>query len=384
MKIVAAIYTHPEYYPPTLNALEELSKSCDKIYVLARNLKINSWIYPRNVELKLSGKYRPMSYIKIASWMWKGLSFVQFTLNFFFLLRKHKPKWVICYDAIPLLSFRIVSKFLFSQRPQLWYHNHDVIDGSVKFSVSWWAMKSEQQYFRNIDIFSLPANERTQYFPVQKLKGKYFFIPNFPSKAFYEKFRENNKKESKVTLIYQGNLSSHHGIEETIKFLSVTNLDIKLKLIGSIKDDYKAQIQELINTLNIQDKVEILPPVNYSELPAITAKCHIGLAIHRATPVNLNYITGGTASNKIYEYAALGLPVFYYDEEHYNFHLSKYKWAVSCNLSNDNFDTKIRYIMNNYDEISTLAVNDFKSELNFEKAIMPVLSYIQNNYGKSN
>ena len=84
MKIVAAIYTHPEYYPPTLNALEELSKSCDKIYVLARNLKINSWIYPRNVELKLSGKYRPMSYIKIASWMWKGLSFVQFTLNFFF------------------------------------------------------------------------------------------------------------------------------------------------------------------------------------------------------------------------------------------------------------------------------------------------------------
>jgi len=383
MKIVAAIYNHQEYYPPTLNAVEELSKSCDKIYLLARNIKINKWIYPQNVEIKLSGNYKPMSYIKIAPLAWKVLSFVQFTFNFFFLLQKHKPKWVICYDAIPLLSFRIVSKFIFFQRPQLWYHNHDIIDGSVKFSVSWWAMKSEQYYFRSIDIFSLPSDERRQYFPIQQLKGRYFFIPNFPAKAFYEKFRKNTMKESIVTLLYQGNLSSFHGIEETIKFISVTDLNIKLILIGSIKDEYKTQIQELIEKLNLKSKIQILPAVDYSVLPSITSKCHIGLAIHRATPVNLNYITGGTASNKIYEYAALGLPVFYYDEEHYNLHLSKYKWAVSCDLSNDNFDTKIRYILNNYDELSTLAVNDFKLELNFEKAVQPVISYIQSNYDKN-
>ncbi len=84
--------------------------------------------------------------------------------NKFFLLQKHKPQWVICYDSIPLLSFRIVSKFILFKRPRVWYHNHDIIDGYHKFSVSWWAMKSEKSYFKSIDIFSLPSHERQQYF----------------------------------------------------------------------------------------------------------------------------------------------------------------------------------------------------------------------------
>ncbi len=139
MKMVIAIYNHQEYYPPTLNALEELSKSCDKIYLLGRNIKTSNWIYPKNVEIKLSGSYKTVNEIREASLIWKILSFARFTFNLFLLIIKHKPKWVVCYDSIPLWAFRIATKFIFFKIPKLWYHNHDVIDGHHKFSVSWWA-----------------------------------------------------------------------------------------------------------------------------------------------------------------------------------------------------------------------------------------------------
>ncbi len=214
---------------------------------------------------------------------------------------------------------------------------------------------------------------------MHQLKGKYFFIPNFPAKAFYGKFKKDTAQTTEIRLLYQGNLNRGHGIEETINFINVSDLNITLTLIGMIRDAYKIEIQKLVEIFNLKNKVEILHAVDYSKLPPITSLYHIGLAILRITPVNLNYITAGTASNKIYEYAALGLPVIYYDDEHYRFHLSKYKWAVSCDLTIKSFDKKIRYIIDNYSELSSLAVNDFKSGLNFEKVFEPVISYINKN-----
>src|SRR5450432_4446785 len=58
--LVVAIYSHPEYYPPTLSALENLALLYKKIYVLHGNTKGFDWKYPDNVILVGSGtQYEP-------------------------------------------------------------------------------------------------------------------------------------------------------------------------------------------------------------------------------------------------------------------------------------------------------------------------------------
>src|SRR5450432_3803189 len=58
--LLVVIYSHPEYYPPTLSALENLSLMYRDIYVLHGNTKGFDWKYPDNVILVGSGtQYEP-------------------------------------------------------------------------------------------------------------------------------------------------------------------------------------------------------------------------------------------------------------------------------------------------------------------------------------
>ncbi len=86
--------------------------------------------------------------------------------------------------------------------------------------------------------------------------------------------------------------------------------------------------------------------VSYHELIKITQTHHVGIATH--LPICIGYKTAAKASNKIYEYAASGLPVLYYNTEHYISHLSKYKWAIATDLSVQDLKKQINYIRQNY------------------------------------
>lgn len=55
--IVIGIYFHPEAYPPTLNAIGELSECFDSVTVIHRPHLKGSWQYPANVKAIPSGKY---------------------------------------------------------------------------------------------------------------------------------------------------------------------------------------------------------------------------------------------------------------------------------------------------------------------------------------
>ena len=87
------------------------------------------------------------------------------------------------------------------------------------------------------------------------------------------------------------------------------------------------------------------------------------------------------ASNKIYEYAASGLPVFYYDDEHYKKYLSVYPWALPVNLSMQSIHKAISFARSNYSELSAKALKDFRTRLNFGAVYKPVMEYM-NAYNK--
>ena len=369
--IVVAIYFHPEAYPPTLNAVGELSKIFDSISLIHRPHLETDWNFAKNITLIPSGNEMTIKQQEESNVFIKAFIFCQFCFKLLQQIVKQKPKVVLVYDPIPLFALKLIRP-LISKKTKLWYHNHDIAEINLtrKFSIGWFACKYEHSMFEYLYIFSLPALERKQYFPLEKINGEFFFLPNYPSIQFYSQFRRNVRfnNENRIKLIYQGAVSKGHGLEKINSLLG--RLNAELHIVGRINREYEG-ILELNSYTN---NLKFYNHVSYIKLPKITSSCDIGLAINE--PTNIIYSTGGTASNKIYEYAACGLPILYYDNEHYNLHLGKYEWAFSTDLSQQSLEFNINKIVTNYEYYSRKAKEDFNRDFNYEKVFEPVKQYL--------
>jgi len=364
-------------YPPTLNAIHELAGMFEKVIVLYRNSVFNDWVYPDNVILIPHGRDISIRQQEQLSTLQKIFAFAGFTFKQYKTCLKYRPEQVLLYDSIALFSHHLIRRVL-PAKP-VWYHSHDVAEsGSVrKYSIAWFSFSAEKRAFNYIDMFTLPAKERLQYFPVEKLKGKYFVIPNYPLLAFYKKFYAKKQLAQNVRLIYQGHISELHGIEQIIELLpeKIGGYEIFLVLKGPCKEEYKKQLEKRVTELGVIEKVQFIGVTAYAEVPAICSTCHIGIGIHAKQDFMNTSL--GTASNKLYEYAAVGLPVLYYKNSHFDDYLGVYDWAFATSLNTDDIHQQIGEIITNYSEISASANSDFVNELHFEKQFEPAAAYLQ-------
>jgi len=373
--LVMAIYSHPEYYPPTLNAIDQLAPHYDSIYVLHRNVFGFDWVYPENVflvgpkELHSAREVEKAGYFKKLGW------FLAFCLSFLKLVRKQKAHTILLYDCIPVLAYRL-TRFFFDRPKVLWYHNHDVADKNYikKFSIYWFSWKSEKWIFPLLNIFSLPSIERKVFFPLDRLMGKFVFIPNYPSIERYS--QDFRKPTEEIRILYQGSIGPFHGLEQLIPLLKnkYNDLPVRLVLKGFVSEAYLAELKRIAALHEVQNSVEYLLPTGYSEVISNAQNCHIGIGIFMKQDI-MNK-TLGTASNKIYEYAAAGLPVLIYDIEHFRRSLGKLKWISFTDSTQLSLDKCIRHIIENYSELSVCARNDVECQYNFEiyfKDIFPTL-----------
>jgi glycosyltransferase involved in cell wall biosynthesis len=377
--LLMAVYSSVEYYPPSLNALTNLSVVFDKISILSRNVKPLEWNYTSNVANILSGEFTPIREVEQKPMYWKVISFLRYTWEMWKIIKNQNPQVVILYDPIPTLSYYLIS-LLSNKKHFVWYHNHDVVEMSQvrKYSVNWWAAKIEKKLFQSVNIFSLPAQERKAYFDLSLFNGKYYFIPNVPAITLYKKFYTPKTLQGTIKLIYQGTIAKGHGLEEIITTIlpqKIKDKPLELHLKGVISESYKTELLQLAATHGVANVLVFHGFGAYQDVPKIASECHIGIAIHTKTDTMTK--TLGTSSNKIYEYAAVGLPILLYDNRHFREHLEKYDWAYFTDLSEESLKSCLTAIVNNYPTISAQAHEDFLKELNFESYFLPVLKEIE-------
>lgn len=293
--------------------------------------------------------------------------------------RKKTDVWQ-ANDSIPLFAYFMLLLTGTKKPGTLWYHNHDIAVLSMygKFSVGWMAAIFEKKAMAQTDLFTIPARDRLVHFDLTGMKGQSLVVPNYPSlKNFSQPVHHKDKNPLELKLIYQGSLGEHHGFEELIPCLKKQpgDLTVRLTLIGPIQESYKETLLTLARAHDVSGQIQLLPPVPYDELKQITAQHDVGLAIHK--PVGHIYNTGGTASNKIYEYAANGLPVILYDNSHYREYLSPYPWAFFTDCSCKSFKGIFADINTSYNHLTVAARKDFESKLNFETAFKPVIEYLK-------
>jgi glycosyltransferase involved in cell wall biosynthesis len=376
--LLVSIYSHPDYYPPTLSAVENLSSLYDNIYILHRNIHGLNWKYPENVQLIGPRKQYSLQEVENAGLIKKVFWYLAFSSRLFLALIKFKPETFLISDYLCILAYRLI--FPFSKKPHItWYHNHDVAEEQYlkKYSVSWLSWKSEKWLFPKLQIFSLPALERKVCFPLNLFQGVFFFLPNFPSRLIYKStLNENKYRDPVYRILFQGSIGPLHGLEELIPLLKekIQGKELNLIIKGFISAEYLTELKVIAGSHGISEKLIYIGPTDYSQVIENGRTCHIGIAIHKKEDI-MNK-TLGTASNKIYEYAALGLPVILYDNAHFREILGQYKWAFFTNTESDSLRQCLNDIIAAYPSLSKQAASDFNNQLSFEHYFEPVKKFL--------
>lgn len=374
MHLLVVIYNPAEFFPPTLNAVEYFAKRYEKVTLLTHSLKnAAAWNFSSNVRA-----------IYVKEWSQGSnqfenfYNFLRFTFRLRKILKQEKVDITLLYEPHAVLSYRIVLKLFVKCRWLLWYHNHDVfeINTQGRYSIGWWAVKSEQLIFPDLDIFSLPAIERTKYFPIDKLRGKFYFLPNYPARLLYDRYFKTKALSNNVNLIFQGRIGPGHGLEEIIVALkhSVGSKKLCLHLKGPVNEEYRKTLLLIAKANKVEKNIFFYGTTSYAEVPKLAATCDVGIAIH--TKSSIMHSSLGTSSNKIYEYIAVGLPVLLFDNIHFRTHLDKYKWAVFTDCSESSLRNSLEFIVNNFEELSNEAHRDYVSNLNFERVYDEAAAYI--------
>lgn len=368
MNLLVLTYFDIEAYPPTLNAINCTSFKFRNVIVLYRNQITQTWPFSKNVEINKSGPKISARIQENSNLFYKIYLFLIFTKDLLRLFRNKKFEIVIVYDSIALLAYGIIKSIYRNKNVKLWYHNHDLteIKNLRRFSIGWLAYIYESKKFKKIDYFSVPSNERLSFFKINELKNNPFIIPNYPSLEMYSKFIKENIIGKNIKLIYQGRISEERGLLLIVPILKnkVNGKGIELHIKGFVDNDFKEKLNKLASDYDSTDRIFWYEAGPYNEVPILASNCNIGLAL--LNNLNANKRSLGTASNKIYEYTALGLPVIY---SNFDFNLEYYKdlnWAIPVNYSTIEILDAIHNIEANYSYFSKEAIKSFVNKLNFE------------------
>lgn len=374
-RIVVGIYVDPDFFPPTINAILNFADVSEEVVVISRNNNFEDYPFPSNVRLKKIGRLcsvRDMENQSIALKTWGFLQFT-FCLTRFSVFKK--CSLLVLYDSIALFSF-FLSKAVPGKR-KVWYHNHDIPlkEFIKKRSIGGLSATYEERAMRYVNFFSLPSRERLQFYPNVRDSIQVFVIPNYPSLKVYKNAPFKSKTKP-FKIIYQGFIGTGRGLEKLIKFVASYKKNDQLRLIikGSVTDVYKKELDHTASLAGISDQVTWVPVGPYKKLMELTASCNMGIGIKNET--DINSLNQGTASNKIYEYAASGLPVIVYDNEQFRNYLDQYDWVFFSDGSVESFCGIINEIRDKTDELGKQARESFERELNFEKVFLPVLEKV--------
>lgn len=375
------IYANPDYFPPTINAAHLLSEYFDVI-LIARNQDPPHWKYPSNVKVHRLGPYtseRKGEQASAVSKLWEYINFVAQARR---LLKD--VSLIYAYNANGYTSAYLCR--LFEPQPiPLIYHNHDLNNQLIPLSsLSGWIQRGEQKWVHKANIVVFPSQARASLFKkITNFNGQLMIVPNFPRKIFFKEHQDLKnlilERFKKPQILLQGAISIQNSLLELIDSLTLLDNYIELKLIGPINEEEQDLMRDFAVQKNVADHVKYFKPVPYNELPSHTWMASIGVCLYKK--IDINHQTMGTASNKIYEYAACGLPVIVSDQPNYREHLAGEIWVRFADPDNPkSIASAVQDILSDFGKYETMCLaarRAFEEKYNYESAFYPLLSNIK-------
>jgi len=202
------------------------------------------------------------------------------------------------------------------------YDSHEIFAENIGIADRKWMrrqiIRSERRLVRKVDRMICVSNAAAKYFE-ETYAIRPTVITNCPMKNTLPLLE---KASDAFEVVYQGLMVRGRGYEEFVDAAKLLPDGIRLKLrgYGSLEPKLRADIEEK----RLSGKVVFAPPVEVAQLVQAASASHVGAVLTR--PVNLNFKL--SVSNKVFEYAAAGLPVILSDVPEHRLLNEKYDFGV--------------------------------------------------------
>ncbi len=162
-------------------------------------------------------------------------------------------------------------------------------------------------------------------------------------------------------ILYQGALNKGRGLEALIEAMC----EIPCKLVIAGGGDIEVELHNLVDSLNLKDKVKFLGFVLPDELPKLTTRAYIGINV--SENAGLSYYL--SLNNKFFDYIQAGLPSLINDFPEYVILNDEYKVGVITESVVSNIVQNANLILQDENLHTRLNENCLRTaqELNWEK-----------------
>ncbi len=312
-KKLAVVHWFPlEQYPPATNLLDYFAANTDwqiDAYTCANDRGLTPYQNPAVTIHRRRFPSRSLNRLR------RWTAYLSFPLIVFFQLLKIRPDTLLYiepHSALPAFLYCSLAR-----RCRLFIHYHEYRDRDEYSQpgmrlVRFYHWIERRFLYRRAEWISQTNADRNRMFyedlpdvNLDKLK----VLPNYPPQAWTdgERARWKNCSDQPLRLVYVGAVSLRDTfIRPLIEWLrSGASVDHITLDIFSYNND--AETHQFLQA-SANDAIRFhARGVDYKEIPSLLVDYHVGLILYRANTRNYVY----NASNKLFEYLALGLDVWY-------------------------------------------------------------------------
>jgi len=254
-----------------------------------------------------------------------------------------------------------------------------------------WVVKAALTGTKSADAAVFPEKYRARHWLTAAGDSRApIIVPNCPGRSYYPGPADWNEtiamRYRAREVVYVGYASAANGHLEGLRALAMTDGSIRMRVIGGYLAEFEASFNALGRELGVTDRVRLDGWLALDELRARASRASVGLALHKPATKNLEYL--GSASNKLFEYAAMGLPVVVPDRESYRGFLGDAEWVTYADIEDPGSIaraiTSIFADRERYATMSRAARRAFEEQYNYERVFAPVLDRIFELSGMAN
>jgi glycosyltransferase involved in cell wall biosynthesis len=251
-------------------------------------------------------------YIPMRLWSSPMLNFVsqlRFNKAAAAIIRGLKPSYIHCHDLNTLLAGVWAKK---KTGAKLIFDAHELMPesmGGIREAI--WG-RIEKICVKSCDGLLMPEKHRIDYF-----KQKYpdiaeiSLLENFPRRTdipaqAFDLFRPlySIGKDQKIVL-HTGLIAAKRNVEELIDSMALCSEEFVLIVLGRTFKGYGERLRARIRKSGLERRVFLHDAVPHARILEYMASCDIGTAFYSNININNYYC----ASNKLFEYIAIGKPV---------------------------------------------------------------------------
>jgi glycosyltransferase involved in cell wall biosynthesis len=379
------VYSNPDYYPPTVNAVHLLSKHFD-VVLIGRNQAESDRIYPTNVTIHRLGKYSSVRQRETARATAKFQEYISFIQQTRKLLKQ--ASLIYAYDGYAFVAAMLCCLTLAKKIPII-YHSHEISDKiPAMTSLGGWISRAERKWIHQADVVVFPDQDRADFFQkATQFPQLPVIVPNFPLKSIFT-FQEDwalliQQRWHSATLFYRGSISDVSAMREIISSVSLvekkTKQDLSVQYVGFLQDKERQTLEHWVGHIGADSYFSYLGTLPYDDLQSYTLSATIGFALYKST--SFDRVACASACNKIYEYAACGLPTIVSDFSTYRDYLADEPWVRFANPEDpQSIAIAVENILSDPEQYRTMCLaarQSFEEKFNFEAAFAPLMSMLK-------